>query len=213
MPPRIEYTQGYTFPNTRLTYQYDLPTVNKRRQASFVCQCGAKVDTDLNWVRFLNVTSCGCYKSELVIAKNTKHSHATRDCKSGAYRSWTAMHQRVKNDPHYAGISICIDWCSFENFYDDMGDRPEGLTIERIDNTLGYSPSNCVWATRAVQAQNTVTTKNITINGETHSINEWCRIRGIGYHVVKQRRARGMSVEDAITTPINTSKQGRKQNG
>lgn len=213
MPPRIEYVYGQTFPNTQLSFLFDLPHIGKRRRARFTCSCGQTTDADISWVKNLNTTSCGCVRSAMVIAKNTKHSHAVRENQSGAYRTWRAMHQRVKSDPHYENISICPEWYSFEEFYNDMGDRPTNQTIERTDNMLGYYKGNCIWATRAVQAQNTVTTVSVTIDNEAHSINEWCRIKGIGYHVIKQRRARGMSLEDAITTPINTSKQGRKQHG
>lgn len=212
MGARIEYTKGQLFPNTRLTYQHELPIKNKRRQAAFKCSCGNSIETDLNWVRFLNVTSCGCYKSEVVTERNTKHSHAIRGELSGTYRTWQAMHQRINNDPHYKGITICERWFDFENFINDMGDRPDDHTIERKDNLGDYEPSNCIWATRLVQAQNTKNTVKITIDGETHSINEWCRIKDIGYHVIKQRRARGMSIEEAITTPLDQSKQGRKRN-
>lgn len=199
---------------TRLIYQGETVRTNpKRRRAIFHCDCGEIVNADVNYVRHLKVTSCGCYRSEVVTQKNTKHSQASRDVKTGAYRSWAAMHQRVKSDPHYVNVTVCDRWFDFENFYADMGDRPKDYTIERVDNMVGYQPGNCIWATRAVQAQNTVTTVNVTIDGETHSISEWCRIKEIGYHVIKQRRARGMTNEEAITTPINTSKQGRKKNG
>lgn len=204
---------GIRVHGTRLVYQQETDRTNpKRRRAIFHCDCGKVVNADVNYVRHLQVTSCGCYKTDVVTQKNTKHSQAPRDNKSGAYRTWQAMHQRVKSNPRYAKITICPSWYSFEEFHKDMGDRPNGLTIERVDNTLGYSKDNCIWATRAVQAQNTSTTVLVTIDGQTNSIQEWCRIKGIGYHVVKQRRARGMSLESAITTPINTTKQGRKQN-
>lgn len=209
----IEYNFGELFPNTRLSFQHDLPPIGKRRRAMFLCSCGKLIERDISWVKNLNTTSCGCYRAEVVVSKNTKHSQATRLNKSGAYRSWQAMHQRCKSDPHYVNIVICERWCGesgFINFLSDMGDRPSNLTIERIDNSKGYEPSNCIWANRLVQANNSINTVKVTINDETHSISEWCRIKNITYALVKQRRNRGLSLEDAITTPINQSKQGRK---
>lgn len=211
MPKRIEYTNGQHFPNTRLTFVADATCIGKRRRALFDCACGKQIELDISWVKSLNTTSCGCFRSEAIAEKNTVHSHAIRGEHSGAYRSWQAMHQRVLVNENYKDISICERWNSFEKFFEDMGDRPNGLTIERVDNTIGYYPSNCVWATYHTQAQNTRNTVHVTIGSETHSINEWCRIKNIGYRVIKQRRARGMSLEDAITTPLNTSKQGRKK--
>lgn len=214
MAARINFNKGDVIPNTRLTFQHDLPNKGKRRQAAFICECGTPVETDLHWVRFLNIRSCGCYKTEELVIKNTKHSHAPRVNPSGAYRSWQAMHQRVVVDPNYAHVVICDSWSGekgFINFFADMGDRPEAHTIERNDNSKGYNPSNCRWATRKEQAQNTSQNVNVTINGETHSINEWCRIKNIGYYLIKQRRKRGMSIEDAITTPINQLKSNKRK--
>ena len=206
MPARIQFNHGDLIPGTRLTFIQDLPSTNKRRQARFRCCCNTIIDRDLNWVRFLNITSCGCYKSDILIKKNTRHGQAARDKKSGAYRSWQAMRQRIICDPHYMNVNICPEWDNFNVFYKDMGDRPKGLTIERINNLGDYEPSNCRWATCLEQAQNTANTIKVTINEETHSIKEWCRIKNINYGLIKQRRRRGMSLKDAIVTPVNTRK-------
>lgn len=210
----IQFTRGQLMEGTRLRYLEEVARTNlTRRRANFQCECGKAVEADLNYVRFLNITSCGCYRSEVVTGKNTKHSHATREDKSGAYRSWQAMHQRVQVNPNYAHVQVCDRWSGeqgFVHFLEDMGDRPPATTIERDKNELGYTPGNCRWATRLEQAQNQRQTTMVTIAGETHSINEWCRLKGILYSMVKQRRARGMSLESAITLPVNTSKQGRK---
>lgn len=217
MGRKIEYEFGERFGNSRLVYLYDTPRQNpKVRRAMFRCDCGNEIDRPIAWVRHGNTSSCGCYKSEYVTEKNTKHSHALRNNQSGAYRSWKAMHQRVLVDPNYQNISICERWSGedgFVNFLEDMGDRPSGFTIERINNNLGYAPDNCKWATYLEQAQNTRNVVHLTMDGETHSINEWCRRLNVPYYLIKQRRQRGMTLEEAFKTPIDQSKRGRLNRG
>lgn len=95
-------------------------------------------------------------------AKNTAHGHNPKYGKrSGTYRSWDGMKQRCLNPKatgykRYggAGVTVCERWLKFENFLADMGERPEGTTLDRIDSSRGYEPGNCRWADRSTQNRN-----------------------------------------------------------
>ena len=83
------------------------------------------------------------------------------DTQGRTYKSWTVMKQRCLNPndtnwPRYggAGVGVCSEWLVFEAFLRDMGERPPGTSIDRIDNAEGYSKSNCRWATRSQQQRN-----------------------------------------------------------
>ena len=77
------------------------------------------------------------------------------------------------------GITVCERWQKFENFLADMGERPEGMSIDRIDGNGNYEPSNCRWATATEQARNHPSAKPITFNGQTMLICDWIRHLGI----------------------------------
>ncbi len=137
-----------------------------------------------------------------------------------ARTSYSNMIQRCTNPklPEYAryggiGILICDRWLeSFENFLEDMGDRPIGTTIDRIDNDKGYFKENCRWATDIEQANNCSRNKVLTFNGITQNLVAWEESLGFRTGTLKTRLRRGWSIEEALTTPLDQSysKEGRE---
>jgi hypothetical protein len=98
---------------------------------------------------------------------------------SPAHKTWQSIKSRKRQNPYYKDVFICEKWLRFEGFYEDMGDRPEGWSIDRIDNSLGYFKENCKWSNKFEQARNKRNNKNLTARGETKCLNEWASISGV----------------------------------
>jgi hypothetical protein len=129
---------------------------------------------------------------------------------------WDKMLSRCykKNDKGYhnygeRGIYVCDRWKEFENFYADMGDKPEGLTIERIDNDGPYSPENCRWATRQDQCNNLRKNLKVTHEGITKTLPQWARHYGISYHAIRQRYELGQRSPEIFRPVIVRAKPRR----
>jgi hypothetical protein len=124
------------------------------------------------------------------------------------YKAWQKMKDRCfnENNSHYEGyggrgITVCSRWMDFENFYKDMGECPEGCSIDRIDNDSSYMPSNCRWATTSQQMNNTRRNVVIQFNGESLTVAQWENRLGINKGTAYHRLRRGWSIERALTTP------------
>lgn len=109
--------------------------------------------------------------------------------KSGAWKSWCCMKRRVKRDIRYKNIGIIGCWNVFDNFYRDMGDRPIGCSLDRIDNKGGYSKDNCRWSNAAAQARNRKNTKLtecvvVKIKASPLSVKEISKQLGLSYCAV-----------------------------
>lgn len=98
------------------------------------------------------------------------------------------------------GITVCERWHSFENFYADMGERPEGMTLDREDNNKGYEPGNCRWATRREQTRNRNITISLSFNGRTQPLAAWAEELGLSYYLLLSRYKAGWSIERLLTT-------------
>lgn len=139
-----------------------------------------------------------------------KFSHSAH--KTRVYRIWQKMRSRCNNPeaPGYQyyggrGITVCDRWdYSFEYFLEDMGEPPEGYTLDRIDVNKGYSKENCRWASPKQQQNNRRCNVLITIDGETHTASEWAEIKGLNPGTVRERIRRGWTPEEALLPKLKS---------
>lgn len=186
------------------------------------CDCGNTLLTPIPPLKNGRTKSCGCLNAENRPFNFRKHGMSN----SRVFHIWANMVNRCTNSnlPRYKdyggrGINICDEWLgkdgasnfinwALRNGYSDK------LTLDRIDNSKGYSPDNCRWITIKLQQRNKRTNRLLEFDGETHCIAEWADILGISAGSIKTRLYRGWSVERALTTPIlHQEKKGEIANG
>lgn len=147
-------------------------------------------------------------------------NHVTHGMKgTPTYKTWEAMKARCGNprqgsykDYGARGIIICERWLKFENFYEDMGEKPDNTSIDRIDNNGNYEPQNCRWATRTEQNRNSRHNRLMTRDGKTQSMSAWAEEFGISYNIFMQRLDKlGWPFEKALLTPIQTRFNPRRK--
>lgn len=144
---------------------------------------------------------------------NSRHGHSPAGRPSPTYQSWQDMHKRCRNPQNKGfadyggrGIRICERWHDFATFLNDMGEKPPGMTLDRIDNDGHYEPGNCRWATRHEQNNNRRNNRYFTAFGKTQNVAAWASQFGVSWMLVYNRVfALGWNGEDALMLPRDKS--------
>ncbi|MFE0766129.1 hypothetical protein [Streptomyces smyrnaeus] len=132
-----------------------VPRVPGEKHVQCVCDCGTP--RTVLFGEWGKTKSCGCLRREVTAARSTTHGHS----RTSIYGTWADMVARCTRPTHQRwadyggrGITVCERWRDFANFLADMGERPAGMELDRIDNDRGYEPGNCRWADGSTQAKN-----------------------------------------------------------
>lgn len=185
----------------------------------WLCRCSCGTEKPIRQWDFTKGTtySCGCLAREeggsLISAGLTKHGHSGRQHsgkkQSRTYVTWNKMKQRCLNPSNdkfanYGGrgITVCERWLTFENFLIDMGERPAGTSLDRINNDGDYKPGNCRWATQRQQSNNMRRNVFVEYRGERLTLSQWARRFKLPRHIVFGRVKLGWNMGRIETTPV-----------
>lgn len=172
-----------------------------------LCDCGKETVSLPRSVISGETKSCGCYKDKMIGDRRRVHG----ENKTPLHRTWVSMRMRCRDtkEKNYGGrgISVCSEWETYTVFRDwalSHGYK-EGLSIERIDVNGNYCPENCTWITMKEQAANRRNNVYYEINGEVHTLTEWCRLYNVPYDAIHGRvRNLGWDIMEALTTPVGS---------
>ena len=200
---RVVDLTGRVFTRMTVLSMCDERRVGNKKRVQYVCQCECGtvkkcVGEDLVAG---HTKSCGCLSRE--VTGDNFRTHGMR--RTTEYKIWSNMKGRCQNpnDDAYdryggRGITCCERWEKFENFFEDMGNRPKGTSLDRIENSKGYSKDNCRWATSTEQGRNKRNNVLIEINGVTRCQSEWCEIAGVSAEKIRNLRRRGADLHKAL---------------
>lgn len=176
------------------------------------CECGNRIWVDSSDLGGGHTKSCGCLSPRLTSDRNSTHGYARPGRVSRTYLAWQKAKGRCTNpnDPRYGyyggrGIRMCEAWLnSFETFLSDMGEVPEGLSLDRIDVNGHYEPGNCRWATIQEQADNRRRTVWVDHMGERLTLKAYAAARGVSYKALFNRvRYRGQDPHKAADAMVS----------
>jgi len=189
--------------------------VGSHRRVEVRCDCGTTKSVLQNNLQRGLTRSCSCLGIK-ARRENGSRSRTHGKSHSREYFSWQAMIQRchwpqAENYSCYGGrgIAVCDRWRVFAEFFADMGPRPAGTTLDRINTDGHYEPENCRWASAKAQAENRRGTRWIEIYGERKTVTEWATASGLSDTAILYRLRRGITGQ-ALLAP---SRRGRKLGG
>lgn len=185
-----------------VVFSLDESSTTKAVRFICICDCGVKKSIRKSKLYTGNTSSCGCLRRELISKKNMSHGQTG----TSLYYAWKTMKSRCTNKNFHKyesygarGIKICEKWMTFEGFIEDMGERPKGMTIDRIDVNGDYCKDNCRWATPSQQARNKTNTRYINAFGKTQCLADWADETGVDHRTISSRLSRGWSPERSLT--------------
>lgn len=165
------------------------------------CSCGKETLVWQNGLKNGHTRSCGCLHTDTA----RTHGHSRAADYIPEYGVWLRMLSRCRNHrvPNWRlyggrGITVCERWLCFSNFLADMGRRPPGMTLDRINNNGNYEPGNCRWADWKTQNQNQRRRRLVTVGDSSLCLTEWSRRIGVPFHTMWYRATHGWSDEEIV---------------
>lgn len=189
-------------------------TSKQKRMWRCECSCGRTSVVPTAMLKNGNTKSCGCLgveaRAQATSRANTTHGKS----KTPTYGVWFNMIRRCEQSNHKSfhqyggrGVKVCEEWKSFAGFLSDMGERPDGYTIDRIDTNGNYEPGNCRWATQKTQQNNRRNNRLLTANGLTMTMQAWAEVNGLTADAISKRIDSGWSVDRAVTQPMKSDRR------
>lgn len=175
------------------------------RLVPVVCACGNISEVDKYALLHGKTKSCGCYRGQWTKDNRTTHGKSF----TPEHITWKGIRARCNNPKNHAfkwyggrGITVCKRWDKFENFFSDMGLRPAGKSLGRINNNGPYSPENCRWESELQQKRNFRKNRFVVYKGYRRCIADWAERTGINQSLIIWRLNRGWGSKRALTNPV-----------
>lgn len=172
-----------------------------------LCECGEKSCVTRSNLVSGATKSCGCLSKKMSSERLRTHGMTL----TRPFKIWDGIKQRCLNPKHLKyssyggrGITLPEKWLTFDGFWEDMQEGyRDDLTIDRIDNNIGYSKENCRWASMLVQSNNKRNNRFLEFDGKKLTVAQWARETGIKSVTIRARLQKGFNVEEALTMPVS----------